>query len=227
MLMELARGEECALVQLDVGEGLFDQALAIVERAGDFERGDIFAERGKLFFLRVADAFRRIENDDANSRDAQESMCDGAARVAGGCHQNGERARFAADEIAHHAGHEAGAEILEGQRRPVEQLENMKAWRERNHLYRKIDRLANDLPQDVFGHIGRCKRRYDPEADFGKRQRAEFFEFLRRAAGDFDRHIEAAVGSQSPQYSAAQRRQRCLSGCAAVSHLRGIILALF
>ena len=52
--IEVAGGK--ALVQIGVRKSLLDQPLAIIECSGDFERSDIFAERGELFFLRFADA---------------------------------------------------------------------------------------------------------------------------------------------------------------------------
>ena len=51
MLMEFAEVRRARFVQLDIGKSLFDEALAIVEGARYFERGDVFAERGELFFL--------------------------------------------------------------------------------------------------------------------------------------------------------------------------------
>ena len=82
--------EKGALAQGFVGEGLLDQALAIVKGAGNFERGDVFAESGELFFLGFADAFGRIKNHDADARDAQKSMGNGASGVARCGDQDGE-----------------------------------------------------------------------------------------------------------------------------------------
>lgn len=105
--------EEDALIELLVGESLFDEALAIVEGAGDFESGDVLAESGELFLLGFADAFRRIKNHDADSGHAKKTVGNGAAGVTGSGDKDGELARFAADEIAHEAGQKTRTKVLE------------------------------------------------------------------------------------------------------------------
>ena len=126
--------------------------------------------------------------------------------------------RFAAHEITHQPRHESRAKILERQRRPVKQLQNVQPRRQRNQLHRKIDRLADDLPQHFFGHFRRRERFHDAKADFGERQRAKFFQFFRRAPRNFHRHIQSAVGRKPAQHRSAQRRQWRFPRCASVSH---------
>ncbi len=121
-------GYKRALVQLGVGKGLLHQALAIIKRAANFESGDIFAEGSELFFLRFADALGGVENHHANSGYAEKAVRDGAAGIAGRGHKNGQRPRLGANEIAHQAGHETRAKILEGQRGAVKKLEDMQSW---------------------------------------------------------------------------------------------------
>ena len=99
--MEFAEVKKRTLIELLVGEGLLDQALAIVEGAGDFEGGDVLTEGGELFFLGFADAFRRIKDNDADSGDAEKTVGDGTAGVTGSGNKDGELARFTADEITH------------------------------------------------------------------------------------------------------------------------------
>jgi len=119
-------GEESALIERFIGEGLLDEALTVVEGAGDFQRGDIFAERGELLFLGFADALGRIQDDHANTGNAEEAVRDGTAGVAGSGDQDSELARFSADEIAHQAGQKARTEILKGERGAVEEFEDVK-----------------------------------------------------------------------------------------------------
>ena len=158
--------EKGALVELVIGEGLFDEALAIVEGAADFEGGDVLAERGELLFLRFADALGGIKNDDANAGNAEKAVSNGAAGVTGSSDQNREQAGFTAHEIAHETGHETRAKILKGQRRTVEKFEDMERWGKRNELHGKIDGFRDDLPQDFFGNIGRSKRAHETKANF-------------------------------------------------------------
>ena len=214
----IRRRQKCALVQLGIRKRLLHQPLAIVKRAGHFQRRDVFAQRRELFFLRFADALRRIQNHHANSRHAQKSVRHRASRVSRSRDQHRERPRLAAHEITHQPRHESRAEILERQRRPVKQLQNVQPRRQRNHLHRKIDRLADHLPQHFFRHFRRRERFHDAEADFGKRQRAKLFQLLRRTPRNFHRHIQSAVRREPAQHRSAQRRQRRFPRCASISH---------
>ena len=106
---------------------MLHEALAIVERPGHFKRGDVFAERRELFFLGFADALRRIENHDANSGHTQETVRYSATRVPGSCHKDGEWTCLAAHEITHQARHKARAKILECQRRPMKEFQDVES----------------------------------------------------------------------------------------------------
>ena len=179
--------EKGALVELFVGEGLFDEALAIVEGAADFEGGDVLAQRGELLFLGFADALGRIKNDDANAGNAEKAVSNGAAGVTGSGDQNRERRRFAAHEIAHETGHEPRAKILEGQRGAVEKFEDVERGGKRNELHGKIDGFRDDLPENFFGNIGRGERAHEAKADFGKGQTAKFLQLFGECGGRFPR----------------------------------------
>jgi len=119
--------EKRALIELLVGEGLLDQTLAVVESALDFESSDVLTKCGELLLLGGANPFGRIKNHDADAGDAEKSVSDGAAGVPRSGDKDGERARFAADEITHETRHESRAEILEGERGAVEKLENVES----------------------------------------------------------------------------------------------------
>jgi hypothetical protein len=211
-------GKEGTLIEGFVGEGLLDEALAVVESAGYFEGGNVLAQCGELFFLCLADAFQRIENDNADSRNAEKSVGHGASRVSGGGDENSERARFPADKITHEAGHEAGAKILESERGAVEEFEDVKSGRKRDQLHGKVDSLGHHLPKDFFRHIGYGERPHQAEADFGERQPAEFLELLGRVTRNLRGHVEAAIGRKAAQNSTAQRSERGPPGRASVSH---------
>ena len=54
--MEFAEVRESALVQRFIAKSLLHQALAVVKRTRDFQRGNIFAKRGELLLLSFTDA---------------------------------------------------------------------------------------------------------------------------------------------------------------------------
>jgi len=108
------------------------------------------------------------------------------------------------DKIPHEAGHEAGSKILKRQSRPVKQLQNMESWRKGNQIHRKINGLRNDLPQEFFGHVGSGKGPDDAEAHLCEWKFTKLFQLFRSAPRNFNRHIKAAVGSESAQDGATQ-----------------------
>jgi len=210
--------EKGALCELLVGEGLLDETLAIVEGPGNLQRGNVLAEGGELFFLGFADALRRIKNDNANAGNAEKTVGDSAARVARSGDKNGKLTRFAANEVAHQASHEAGAEILEGESGAVEKLEYVERRGKRNELHREINGFCNDLPQNFFGDIGRGEGANHAKANFRERQAAKFFQFFGSVAGDFGGHVEATVGSEPAQDRASKRGEWSFAGSAAIAH---------
>jgi hypothetical protein len=210
--------EEGTLVELLVGESLLDEALAIVEGARDFEGGNVLTESGELLFLRFANAFGRIENDDADSGDSEESVGDGAAGITRGGDENGELTRFAANEIAHKASHETRAEIFEGQRGAMEEFEDVQRGREGDEFDGEVDGFGDDLPEDFLGDIGCGEWAHETEADFGKGKLAKLVEFFGTVPGNLRGHVQAAVRGEASEYGASERGEGSFAGSAAIAH---------
>ena len=132
MLIELAEVSVMSSGHVGIDQSLLGEPLAVVKRSGDFERSNVLPERGELFFLRRADASGGIKDDDANAGNAEKRLRHRASCVSRSGHDHGEfLARFG-HEISHQPGHEARPEILEGQRRAREKLENMQPLAERS-----------------------------------------------------------------------------------------------
>jgi hypothetical protein len=211
-------GEEGAVVELLVGEGLLNQTLAIVEGTGNFERGDVLAECGELLLLSFADALRGIQNNDTNVRHPEKSVSHCAAGVAGSGDENGKRARLAANEIAHKTSHEAGTEVFEGKRGSVKKFENVKRRREGDEFDGEIDRFGDNLPQNFFRYIWGGKGPYQTKANFGERKAAKFFEFFGSVSGNFGRHVEPAIGRETAEDRTTKRGEGSFAGSGAVAH---------
>ena len=131
--------------QLVVGERLLDQPLAVVERAVNRHGEDVVAERRHLRFLDVADLALRIEHDDARVGNAVERLRDGAAGVARRGDEN--RQRRAVREVVQQARLDAGADVLEGEGRPVKQLERPHAFGDLDERDGEIERVADQRGQ--------------------------------------------------------------------------------
>jgi hypothetical protein len=160
----VGRGEEEGVVEFLIQEGLFDEALAVVERAVDLDGRDVPAERRKLFFLNLADLAFGIEDADLDAGDAEKTVGNGATRVARRGYEDVYvalrclLALLLADEVAQEAGHEAGTDVLKGGRGAVEELEAIDAVVDGHQGDVKLERVVDDFAQalgvDVFAKEG-------------------------------------------------------------------------
>ena len=104
-----------------------------------------------------------------------------------------------AGEPSHEAGHEARPEILEGQRRPVEKLEDVFVFLERHEGRIEVDGVRHHGPQIVFRDRTVKERRDDVVAHLREGPlppvRPEPVPEDRHAL----RHVEPVVRRQGPQ----------------------------
>ena len=190
------RGEIEAFRQFAVEEGGLHQPLAVVEGAVDLQRGNVVAEGGELLFLEPGDLALRIEDDHPRPRHPVEGGGDRAAGVAGSGDQHGQLAVLAAGQPGHQPGHEARAEILEGERRPVEELEDVIARREGDQGRLERHRALDDFLQRRGWHVLVEERVRHRVADFLEGQfppdRPEFRAQHRQRVG----HVKPVVRRQ-------------------------------
>ena len=121
----VGRGQSDALAQLLVAEQLLDDALAVVERAVDRDGVHVGGLDGRhLPPLHLAHAALGIEHDDLGAAARGEARDGRRARVARGRGEHRDAARRAASRTwSKSLPDELQREILEGQRRPVEELQ--------------------------------------------------------------------------------------------------------
>ena len=124
--------------QFVVREGLFDQPLAIIERAFDLQRTDVASQRGELPLLKRAHLAPGVEHDGLDAGHVEECVRHGAAGVAGCGHQDGDPPRVDRPHVVEKLGHEARSYILERQGRPVEELQHMDVGLQLHEWYRKV-----------------------------------------------------------------------------------------
>ena len=149
-------------VEVSVHEGGLDQALAVVEDAIDLEGGDVLAEGGELTLLDGRDLALGVEDIDVDAIDAEEAVGDGGTGVTGGCDEDVEAAsplavrgsgRVLAYKVLQEAGHEAGADILEGEGGPVEELEGVDIVLDVDHGGVEGEGVADDTAQVLGGDV--------------------------------------------------------------------------
>ena len=117
-------------VELLVHEGALHQPLAVVEDAVDLDSRDVAPQRGELALLDGRHLALGIEHVDVDAIDAEEAVGHGRPRVAAGGYEHVDLlvSALLADEVLQQARHEAGADVLEGQRGTVEELQRIDAF---------------------------------------------------------------------------------------------------
>ena len=113
-----------------LGERPLDQPLAVVEGSAHREGPHPGPRGDQLSLLQFADHTLRVEQDDLELRQPGEGGGHGAAGVARGRHQHGD-SLVPLEHPAHEPGHSTGPQILEGQRGPMKQLEQVAVTGER------------------------------------------------------------------------------------------------
>ena len=137
----IRRRQPHVTTQVIVGERPLDERLAVVERPLDGERRDVVPERRHLRFLDVAHLPFGVEHDHSCIRHSVKRLRHRAARVAGRGDEN--RQRGAIGEVVQQPRLHAGADVLEGQGRPVKQLQDPGAIGDLNERNREIQRILD------------------------------------------------------------------------------------
>ena len=118
------RGQADALAELGLAEELLDDALAVVERPVDRDGVHVRRLDGRhLAALDVTHAPFRVEHDDLGASACGQPRDRGRARVAGGRHEHRDALVALAQHVLEEPAHELEREILERERRAVEELQ--------------------------------------------------------------------------------------------------------
>ncbi len=193
MLIELADVSCASLTDAGIGEGLLHQALAVVEGPFDPNRLHVAADGGELRLLHRRDRAEGKQDDDARAGQSRKRLGHRAAGVAGGRDQDRERP-IVGVECRHQPRHDAGADILEGKRRAVEELEDRDGAVQRHQRDRKIQRRRQSADRAPAA-AGRRRRS-------GRRSRRRVRRGLRRS-GRASRTRADASGTYSPPSGAS------------------------
>jgi hypothetical protein len=126
--------------ELVVGERLFHQPLAVVEGAADRDGLHVVAHRGHLRLLDVADLARRIQDQHARVRHPVERLRHRTARIARGRDEDGQRRPVG--EVVQQTRLRARSDVLERQRRPMEELEGPNSIGHLHERHREVERAA-------------------------------------------------------------------------------------
>ena len=118
-------GQAHAVAEAVVVEHRLDDVLAVVERA--FERDVVHVgveHRGHLQALHRRGAALRMQDEDVGGVAAAEGLDGGRAGIARGGADNGRLEPALGEDVVHHPAEELHGDVLERQRRAMEQLEH-------------------------------------------------------------------------------------------------------
>jgi hypothetical protein len=204
--------------------------MAVVEAAGDRigphvtrirpVRARLVVEDGELRLLRRADAAVGIQDDDPRVGDGMKRVCDGAAGVAGGRDQDGERLLLHV-ERRHQPRHHPRADVFEGEGRPVKELQRMNARLDFHERNRKVERGRDDRLVHRGVDFAARERAQRPHAGFGQRAVLQPRQLTPGPWLDRLGHVEAAVGSEPFEECGLERNRRRLTSRRDKTHLNG------
>ena len=200
----IPRSERKRPGQLGIGQCLLGEFLAIIERPGNFDGGDIPSQRRELLFLRFTNTSGGIKDYHADAGEAEKPVRDGTPGVAGSGGDHGQFLPRDADKMRHQPRHESRPEVFEGERRPVKQFQNVKVSGERHQRRGKVQRLGGDGRENVFRHIVTQKQPPCFEGNLRERQSAEARKERRGQCGNRDGHVQSAVLGQPAHDGLAQ-----------------------
>ena len=208
-------GQPDALAEGHVAEQLLDDALAVVERAVDRDGVHVGRrDRRHLAALDVAHAALGVEHDDLGAAARREPGDRGRARVARGRDEHRDALVALRQDVLEEPADELQREILEGQRRPVEELEQPLVGVE---LDERADRRMAEVrrrPRRTAARAAPARARRPRTPRRRRRRRARTARRARRAAAAATLgHVEAAVAREPGEQRVAEaERGRAAAG---------------
>ena len=195
-------GEVELLAQPGVAEQRLQQRLAVIERALDREVVDVRrGDRGHLPALDLGDPAVRMEDHDADPLAPGKGLDRGRAGVARGRPDDHDRRPAAAQEELEQPAEQLHRDVFEGERGPVEQLEQpvvgpeLAQRRDRGMIEPGIGRLDQ---RAKLGPAQRVpdERRQEPRSNLLIGSALQLLELVALDARPDLRHIQPAIGRQ-------------------------------
>ncbi len=199
-----------------IEQALHDR-LAVVEGAVDGERMHVgAARRGHHAPLHVRDAPVREQDDDVDLGAVAERLDGGAAGIARGRDHDGPAFAARRQHVVHQPRQKLHRQILEGERRPVEQLERELVHAElhqRRHggMAESAIGLARHAGEVGLGDRIAGKAADHLDGDFGIGPAGESADRLRLEPRPGLGHVEAAVAGQAREHHLGEAERGGLS----------------
>ena len=210
-------GQPHAVAEGVMIEHRLHQRLAIVEGAFDRERVHVCVRRrGHHAPLHFGNAAMREQHHHVHLGAAAERLDRGAAGVARGRHHDGGALAALLQHVVHQPGDQLHGEVLEGERRPMKQLEHEQTWAElRERRGRRVTERAVGLARHA-GEIGLRNGGADEgldhlDRDLGVRLTREAGDRFGIERGPRLRHVKAAVAGEPREHDLDEIERRGLA----------------
>ena len=216
-------GEIEAVAKAHVAEQRLHQSLAVVEGAFD---GDVvhvaLHRRGHLPPLHVAHPAFRVQDEDVDGVEPTKGFNGGGAGIAGGGADHRGAAAVALQRAVHQPRHHLHGQVLEGERRPMEQLEQPRA---RCDLPQRRHGGMVEAGISLFQHgfeVGESRvvrkiRRHHLIGGLGIIEAGKSGDGISVELRPGLRHVQPAVAGKAGQKRPFEEKRRRLTPCADIS----------
>ena len=202
-------------MELSVGQQSLHYCLAIIETPVHSHGMDVLAQSRHLTLLETADLPFRIEYGHIDTVHLVEAIGHGAAGVAGSGGNDIDRLALVG-QTAHHLPHEAGADILECESRPMEKFQSLKPRPDLRKRDIEGECPGSHLQQFLAGIFIEEERR---EVGSHLRESAIGHRLVKVDGRDGLRHEQTAVGSKPHDGSLLEGTAEVLVSCTVEFHL--------
>ena len=224
-LIELTPDSAELVAEGEIVEQRLDDVLAVVERALDRDRVDVrLVDRRHLPALHVGDAAVREEDEDVGARAAAEGLDRRRAGVARGRAEDRRAPVAPLQRAVHRAPEPLHGEILERERRPVEQFEQEQVVVDLDQRRgRGVAEAGIGVARQAGELVGRKiladERRDQPGRRFGIGQAGEGADRRRGERRQALRHVEAPVAGEPGEHRVAEIEPRRFAAGGEVTHV--------
>ena len=224
-LIELTAGEFQLVAEGEMIEETLHQRLAIVECP--FERNDVHivgSDTGHLAALHVGDAAVRVENEDIDLFEAAEGRDRRGSGIARGRADDRRALAARLQHMVHQPGEQLHRHVLEGERRPMEELEDEEIvvdLDERSHGRMAEGRigLRDHIGECTLGDRGIEERRDDARRNLGIGTPGKARDVVSGELRVGRRDVETAVAGKPCQHGLGKGKHRRFAAGGNIVHV--------
>ena len=213
----VGRCQPQGVAQVGIEESGLDQRLAVVEAAIDLQGGDVLPQGCELRLLHPAHASPGVQDEDVRAGNAQKAVRDGAPGVTGGGDEDIDIPLVG--KMPQEPRHETGADVLERERRPMEEFQGVNPFFHRHGRAVESEGFRDDAVQLRAGNVLAEESGRDFLPDLDERAFGKAFDPIGGKSRNPLRHVESAVFRQTLDDGLREGSVRRLMFCTVILHV--------